>query len=331
MLTQGAPTHRLPATDLLAMYETMLRIRRFEEMVYYLFLQGDMPGTLHLSTGQEAVAVGVCTSLRATDFVTSTHRAHGHAIAKGVGVNALMAELFGKATGCCQGKGGSMHVGDVRVGAVPSLAVVGAGIPIAAGLALAFKLRKTDQVAVCFFGDGATNEGTFHEGINMAAIWDLPIVFVCENNQYGASTHVSKVMKVANVADRAAAYGIPGVVVDGNDVLAVHEVTVEAVARARGGSGPTLLECKTYRHGGHSRSDPGSYRPEEEVAYWKTRDPIKLYREWLAGQRRVGEAELAAVHVRVEQQIDDAVEYARSSPDPGPELAIRHVYWEGSA
>src|SRR5579864_6504586 len=210
MLKEGMPALGLAHTELIALLEMMLRIRRFEESVHYLFLQGDMPGTIHLYTGQEAVAVGVCAALHADDYMTSTHRPHGHALAKGVSVNALMAELFGKATGCCRGMGGSMHVGDMRVGAVPSIAVVGASIPIAAGLALACKLQQTGQVAVCFFGDGAANEGAFHEGINMAAIWSLPVVFVCENNLYGASTHVSQVMKLANVADRAAAYGIPG-------------------------------------------------------------------------------------------------------------------------
>jgi acetoin:2,6-dichlorophenolindophenol oxidoreductase subunit alpha len=327
MLTQQTPAFGLADADLVALYEVMLRIRRFEESVYYLFLQGDMPGTIHLYTGQEAIAAGVCAHLRAEDYITSTHRAHGHAIAKGVSVKAMMAELFGKATGCCRGKGGSMHVGDMSVGAVPSLAVVGAGIPIAAGMALAFKMRGIGQVAVCFFGDGAANEGTFHEGINMASIWDLPVVFVCENNLYGASTHVSKVMKVPNVADRAAAYGIPGVIA-GNDVLAVHEAMAAAVARARAGDGPTLLECKTYRFGGHSRSDAGAYQPKEEVAEWKAQDPVKIQRARLLDRGLIDEAQLAGIEARVEQEMADAIEYARLSPEVTPDDVLRHVYWE---
>ena len=242
-----------------------------------------------------------------------------------------MAELFGKATGCCGGKGGSMHVGDIRVGMVPSIAVVGAGIPIAAGIALAFKQQKTDRVAVCFFGDGAANEGVFHEGINMAAIWDLPVVYVCENNQYGASTHISKVMKVANVADRAAAYGIPGVVVDGNDVMAVHTAATAAVGRARTGGGPTLLECKTYRYAGHSRSDPGSYRSKEEVAQWKDRDPLLIHRRRLLAEGSIDEAGLAAIEARVEREIEDAVGAARAAPEPVPSGLLHHVYAEAGS
>ena len=312
-------------TDAVAIYQMLVRIRRFEERVHYLFLEGNMPGTIHLSTGQEAVAVGICSCLRIDDWITSTHRAHGHAIAKGVPIPAMMAELFGKATGCCGGKGGSMHVADIRVGMVPSIAVVGAGIPIAAGIALAFKQKNTDRVAVCFFGDGAANEGVFHEAINMAAIWDLPAVFVCENNHYGASTHVSKVMKVANVADRAAAYGIPGVVVDGTDVQAVQAATLEAVTRARQGRGPTLLECKTYRYAGHSRSDPGNYRPQEEVAHWKELDPIVLQRRRIIEQRLIDEAGVTALEAQVEQEIEDAVVAARAAPDAEPEQLLRHV------
>jgi len=212
---------QLTKDRLLWMYERMLKIRRFEEEAHLLFLQGELPGTLHLYSGQEAVAVGVCAALRPDDYITSTHRPHGHALAKGISPNALMAELFARTTGCCRAKGGSMHVGDIDVGMVPAIAIVGAGIPIAAGIGLAFKRLGTDRAVACFFGDGASNEGAFHEGLNVAAIWDLPVIFVCENNLYGASTHVSQVMRVEHVADRAAAYGMPGVVVDGMDVLAV--------------------------------------------------------------------------------------------------------------
>ena len=259
---------------LLEMFEAMFLIRHFEDRIYYLFLQGIMPGTIHLYQGEEAIAVGVCSNLRKDDVITSTHRPHGHAIAKGVSITTLMAELFGKTTGCCRGRGGSMHVGDLEVGALPAIAIVGGNIPIAVGVALAFKFQKSDRVSACFFGDGASNEGTFHEAINMAAIWDLPVIFICENNFYGASTHVSKVMKIANIADRAMAYGIPGKIVDGNDAIAVYQAVRKAVERARSGQGPTLIECKTYRHGGHSRSDAGHYRPKNEKEEWLKKDPI---------------------------------------------------------
>jgi TPP-dependent pyruvate/acetoin dehydrogenase alpha subunit len=252
----------------------MLTIRRFEERCNYLFMQGRIPSTLHLYIGQEAVATGVCAHLTPDDYALSTHRPHGHAIAKGVSPQAIMAELFAKKTGCCQAKGGSMHVGDVSVGMFPAIAIVGANIPIAAGVGLAAKRLGTDRVAVAFFGDGAANEGAFHEGLNMAAIWDLPVVYVCENNLYAASTPVSTAFRIEDIADRAAAYGMPGVVVDGNDVEAVHEAAGEAIARARRGEGPTLIECKTYRLCGHSRSDPRTYRSKEEEAAWETKDPI---------------------------------------------------------
>ena len=259
---------------LLDMYRMMLTIRRFEERCNYLYMQGRIPSTLHLYIGQEAVATGVCAHLRPDDYALSTHRPHGHAIAKGVAPRAIMAELFAKSTGCCRAKGGSMHVGDISVGMVPAIAIVGGNIPIASGLALAAKRLGTDRVAVCFFGDGATNEGAFHEGMNMAAIWDLPVVFVCENNLYAASTSVSVTFKIEDIADRAAAYGMPGVVVDGNDVVAVYEVAGQAIARARRGEGPTFIECKTYRLCGHSRSDPRTYRSKEEEAQWEAKDPI---------------------------------------------------------
>jgi len=311
---------------LLWMYETMLKIRRTEEELHLLFLQGELPGTVHLYTGQEAVATGVCAHLRKDDYITSTHRPHGHAIAKGVPLKALIAELFGRVTGCCRGKGGSMHVGNIHVGAVPAIAIVGASIPIAAGLALACKRLGTDRVVACFFGDGASNEGAFHEGLNMAAIWDLPVIFVCENNLYGASTHISKVMRVKHIADRAVAYGMPGVVVDGMDVLAVYDAIGEAVARARAGQGPTLVECETYRYMGHSRSDPGHYRPKEEVEAWLARDPIPRLRTRLLEERLVTPGELEAMEQRVERELEEAVAFARSSPEPRPEETLEDVY-----
>ena len=266
----------------LDLYRRMQLIRRFEERVYLLYLQGELPGTLHQSQGQEAVAVGICDVLRRTDWITSTHRPHGHALAKGVDVNAAMAELYGKATGCCGGKGGSMHLGDPSVGMLPAIAIVGGGNTVVTGLGLAFKLMRTDQVAVCFFGDGATNEGAFHEGLNFAAVQHLPIVFACENNLYGASTPFHQISLVPDVASRAAAYGVRGEIVDGMDVLAVREAAVRAVSDARAGDGPVLLEFKTYRFAGHSRGDVRGYRSREEEAEWKARDPIVRLRERLA-------------------------------------------------
>ena len=321
----------MPETDvpLLDMYRTMLTIRRFEEECNYLFMQGRIPSTLHLYIGQEAVATGVCAHLGQSDYMLSTHRPHGHAIAKGVSPKAIMAELFAKKTGCCQGKGGSMHVGDMRVGALPAIAIVGANIPIGAGLALAAKQRRTGQVTVTFFGDGAANTGAFHEGINMAAIWGVPVVYVCENNLYGASTPFSKVSRVVNVADRAAAYGIPGVVVDGMDVEAVYQAAGEAIARARQGLGPTLVECKTYRYVGHSRSDPRNYRSKEEEAFWQQQDPIPRLAVRLKACGLTTDEELALLDKEIQLQIEEAVAYAEASPSPDPADALEHVFYEG--
>ena len=311
---------------LAGLYRQMLLIRRFEETVYYLFLEGEIPGTLHQYQGQEAVAVGICDALRPTDWITSTHRPHGHALAKGVTPRAAMAELYGKATGCCMGKGGSMHLGDPAVGMLPAIAIVGGGNTVVTGLGLAFALRRTDQVAVCFFGDGASNEGAFHEGMNFAAVRRLPIVFVCENNLYGASTPFGAVSALVDVADRAAAYGIPGHVVDGMDVVAVREAGALAVANARAGDGPSLLECKTYRFVGHSRSDARGYRAAEEEAVWKERDPIPRLRSALVEPASVGPDVVETIEREVEATIEDAVEFARASPDADPQEALTDVY-----
>jgi pyruvate dehydrogenase E1 component alpha subunit len=309
------------------MYHTMLTIRRFEERCNQLFMQGRIPSTLHLYIGQEAVATGVCANLRKDDYVLSTHRPHGHAIAKGVSINSIMAELHAKATGCCKGKGGSMHVGDICVGSLPAIAIVGANIPIAAGLALASKRLGSDRVAVAFFGDGAVNEGAFHEGINMAAIWQLPVVYVCENNLYGASTHISKVSRLENVADRAAAYGIPGVIVDGMDVEAVYRVAGEAITRARRGGGPTLVECKTYRLVGHSRSDPRTYRTKEEEAFWQAKDPIPTLAGRMKERGLVTDEQLAAVDREVMAAVDASVAFAEASPYPEPTDTLTDVFY----
>ena len=300
---------------LLGLYEKLVLIREFEERVKFLFLEGTMPGTIHQCQGQEATAVGVCAALRSDDFITSTFRGHGHALAKGLGVQEMLDELFGASTGCCKGKGGSMHMGNMDRGMVPGIAIVAGGIPLAAGMALAFKLQRRPQVVACFFGDGAVAEGAFHEGVNMAALWNLPVVLVCENNLYGASTRIDKVMKNPCVADRAAAYGFRGETVDGNDVLAVLAAAQRAVAECRAGQGPVLLELLTYRRTGHSRRDACHYQPKDERETWFARDPIERYAVQLA-ERGVTPADLAAVRARVEQQIAAAVAIAQRAPQP---------------
>ncbi len=304
----------------------MIRCRAFEDRVSYLFLQGRMPGTIHQAQGQEACAVGVCSALRSSDMITSTHRPHEHAVARGLPVKSLMAELFAKKTGCCKGKGGSMHLGDADFGMLPAIAIVGGGIPLAVGYALAFRQLETKNVVACFFGDGATNIGSFHESVNMAAIWDLPVVFVCENNKYGASTAVEKVMRVAHVSERASAYGIPGFTVDGNDVEAVYGATLEAVDRAREGQGPTLLELETYRFAGHSRSDPGHYRAPGEMEKWKERDPIVNYEKRLLESGALTMGRIEEIKAEAERELDAAVEFAEQSPSPEPEDCLEDVY-----
>ena len=319
-------TANLPKEKLVEMYRMMVKIRLFEEKVFELYAQNLVPGTIHLYTGQEAVAVGVCSALRKDDYITSTHRGHGHCIAKGADVKRVMAEILGKKTGYCKGKGGSMHIADFSIGVLGATAVVGAGIPIAAGAGLSIKLRRKDQVVACFFGDGASNQGTFHEGINMAAIWQLPVIFVCENNLYAMGTRQSLAMRIENIADRAAAYGIPGVVVDGNDVLAVYEAALKAAERGRRGEGSTLIECKTYRHRGHSRVDPAKYRPKEEVEAWLAKDPIKRFREKLIQSNILTNIEIQQIDKEVAAEIEKAVKYAMESPYPAPQEALEDVY-----
>jgi pyruvate dehydrogenase E1 component alpha subunit len=314
-------------TSYLRMYRTMLTIRRFEERCNHLYMQGRIPSTLHLYIGQEAVATGVCAHLRPDDYLFSTHRPHGHAIAKGVSLRPIMAELFAKSTGCCKAKGGSMHVGDVNVGMFPAIAIVGGNAPIAAGAALAAKRLTEDRVSVCFFGDGAANEGAVHEAMNLAAIWDLPVVYVCENNLYAASTPLSVAFKVENIADRAAAYGMPGVVVDGNDVEAVHDVAGAAIDRARRREGPTLIEAKTYRLCGHSRSDPRTYRSKEEEALWESKDPIRNLARRLTNLGLATDESLATIEHEVTALIDEAVAFAEESPPPEPAETLEHVFW----
>ncbi len=311
---------------LIDMYRTMVRIRTFEERVSKEFAAGNIPGFVHLYIGEEATATGACANLRPDDYITSTHRGHGHLIAKGGKTDLMMAELYGKETGYCKGKGGSMHIADVDIGILGANGIVGAGIPIAGGAALSAKMRGTDQVAICFFGDGACNTSRFHEGINLASIWKLPVVYIIENNQYAESTSIRYAANIANLADRAAAYGIPGKPIDGNDVLAVYEAVGEAVARARKGEGPTIIECKTYRWHGHYEGDTMTYRTEEEVEGWMKKDPIPRFRRKLIELGVLTEKEADEIDQAMLKELDEAVRFAEESPLPDPEEALEDVF-----
>jgi TPP-dependent pyruvate/acetoin dehydrogenase alpha subunit len=297
----------------------MVLIREFEDGVKYLFLEGSMPGTIHQCQGQEATATGVCAALSENDWITSTFRGHGHALAKGLTVEEMLFELIGAVTGCAKGKGGSMHMGNMDKGMPPAIAIVGGSIPLAAGMALAFKMKHTKQVVACFFGDGAVAEGAFHEGVNLAAIWNLPVLFVCENNFYGASTRIDKVMKTQTIAERAAAYGIQAEQLDGNNVLTVYESAQRAVAACRSGHGPAFLELLTYRRTGHSRRDACHYQPKDEREYWFNRDPIDRFAQALIAREDVREEDLTAIRGRVIQRFNDAVELAKCQVMPPPE------------
>jgi pyruvate dehydrogenase E1 component alpha subunit len=308
------------------MFRKMLQIRLFEEKVFTLYGQNLVPGTIHLYAGEEAVAVGVCSALREDDYITSTHRGHGHCIAKGTDLGRTMAEILGKKTGYCKGKGGSMHIADFSIGMLGATAVVGAGLPIAVGAGLSARLRGKNQVVACFFGEGASNQGTFHESINMASVWKLPIIFVCENNLYAMGTRQSRVMAIENIADRATAYGIPGFVVDGNDVIAVYEATEKAAEKARKNEGPTLIECKTYRIKGHSRVDSAKYRPKAEVEEWLNKDAIKRFKEKLLQASTLTATEIEKIETEVSAEVEKAVKFAIDSPYPAPEEALQDVY-----
>jgi acetoin:2,6-dichlorophenolindophenol oxidoreductase subunit alpha len=320
----------IPADLLEEWYYRMLLIRRFEETINEKFLAGDIPGFVHLYIGEEATGVGVCSALRKTDYITSTHRGHGHTLAKGADVDRCMAELYGRKTGYCKGKGGSMHIADFGIGMLGANGVVGGGFNLAVGAALAVQLRKGDQVAVCFFGDGASNRGTFHEALNMAAVWKLPAVFVCENNQWASTTPLHEATAVTDISVRAVSYAMPSAMVDGNDVFAVYEAAVEAVERARRGEGPTLLECKTYRIKGHFVGDPEQYRTREEViSQMEENDPIKKFLHRVLGAQLMTEEQLAVIEERVTQEIEQAVRFAAESPFPDPQEAFDDVYVEG--
>lgn len=321
------PVDALSAEKLLDMYARMWRIRLFEEQAEYQSSQGKVLGALHTYIGEEAVGVGVCSHLEATDYITSTHRGHGHCISKGADIQKMMAELFGKATGYCKGKGGSMHIADFAVGMLGANGIVAGGFGLATGAGLAAQVRGSGQVAICFFGDGAANRGPFHENINIGAVWRLPVVYVCENNQYAQWTPQKEVTLVTDIASMASAYGIPGVQVDGMDVLAVYEAAGEAIERARRGAGPTLLECKTYRFHGHNFGDPQQYRSREEIAEWsEQRDPIQRFARYLKDEGMLTDEQDAAVQQQVAADIQAAVQFAEQSPFPSDDELYKDVY-----
>lgn len=316
-----------PGPDqLLEMYAAMLRVRLFEERARELYAGGRIPGFIHLSLGQEGVAVGVCAALRRDDYLLSTHRGHGHLIAKGGSLRALMAELYGKATGCCKGKGGSMHIADASVGYLGANGVLTAGCVLAPGVGLSIQMRKTDQVVVAIFGDGAANRGPFHEGVNLAALWRAPVVFVCENNRWASTTAHAVSTAGGSVAARAAGYGIPGVTVDGNEVLAVFGAVAEAVARARRGEGPSLVEAQTIRWLGHYEGDPQLYRGKDEVAEGRSRDPVGRLRQVLEERNLLDAAHAERVEAAVKSEIDDAVAFAETSPLPDARAAFEDLF-----
>lgn len=317
----------IESAKLKEIYTVMVRIRAFEERVILEYRKG-LPGVIHSSIGQEAIPAAVCALLREDDYILSTHRGHGHIIAKGARFDRMMAELFAKETGYCKGKGGSMHIAAVDLNILGATGVVGDGIPIATGVALGCKMRKLDRVAVSFFGDGATSTGAFHEGVGLAAIWDLPVVFVCENNLYALSTPIKTYTKLKDLSDRAKSYGIPGVTVDGNDAIAVARVARKAIENARQGKGPTLIVGNTYRYYGHHAGDPGTaYRSKEEIEEWKKQDPIRRLRNHLIEGKILTESEVEEIQTAVERELDEAVKFAVESPEPRIEMALEDIYY----
>lgn len=321
----------VPRETLIEIYRTMATIRGFEERVARDFRTGEMPGFVHMYVGEEGVAAGVCANLTDDDYITSTHRGHGHCIAKGCSLREMMAELYGRETGLCKGRGGSMHIADFDRGMLGANAIVGGGIALAVGGGLSADVLGTSQVAVSFFGDGAANQGAFHESLNLASIWRLPVVFVCENNQFAESTPAAYATSVEDIATRAASYDIPGVVVDSKDVLEVYEVANVAVSRARAGDGPTLIEAKTFRLRGHFEGDPEKYRDEEEKEALRAFDPIPPFRDRLLRDEIASAEELGAIDQAIADELDEAVDYAKASPWPDPAEIERYVYCEGAA
>jgi acetoin:2,6-dichlorophenolindophenol oxidoreductase subunit alpha len=319
----------LPANQLVEMYRKMVTIRLFEEKIIDLYARGLVPGLAHLYVGEEAIAVGVCANLGDEDYITSTHRGHGHVIAKGAELKYMMAELFGKKTGYCKGKGGSMHIADVAIGILGANGIAGGGLPIAIGAGLSAKMRKTDQVTACFFGDASSNHGTFHESLNFAAVHRLPVIFVCENNTYGISVSQKQHQAIKDISIRAAAYSMPGVTIDGNDVMAVYETTGKAIKRARAGEGPTLIEAKTYRWRGHHEGDPNQgkrYRTMEEIQEWMKKCPIKRFEGKLVSEKILTQPKIKKIWEGVQKEIDDSVEFANQSPFPQPQDLYEDVY-----
>src|SRR5262245_43736555 len=316
-----------PGPDqLLQMYASMLRVRRFEERARELYAAGRIPGFIHLSVGQEGVAVGACSALRRDDYVLSTHRGHGHLIAKGGSLPALMAELYGKRTGCCKGKGGSMHIADASVGYLGANGVLTAGCVIAPGVGLSIQMRRTDQVVLTLFGDGAANRGPFHEGLNLAALWRVPAVSVCENNFWASTTAHERSTAGGSIAARAAGYGIPGATVDGNDVLATHAAVAEAVARARTGGGPSLIEARMTRFMGHYEGDAQAYRSKDEVEQGRRRDPIERLRRHLDERGVLDAGQAARIGAAIEAEIQAAIDFAEASPLPEPHEALEDLF-----
>lgn len=320
------PITDYPETTLLRLYRQMLLVREFELRAIAERRAGLIPGFIHSCVGQEATAVGACAALAPTDVITSTHRGHGHLIAKGGEPKYMMAELAARTTGYCGGKGGSLHMSDFNLGILGANGIVAGGIPIAVGAALAFQQKKEPRVALSFFGDGATNEGAFHEALNLAGLWRLPVIFFCENNLYGEGTPQDKQAPVADLAIRASSYAMPGVTVDGNDVLAVYEATKAAVERARSGGGPTLIEGKTYRQRGHYEGDPMVYRSKAEMDAWKRRDPVGAFRNRLLAEAGLPEDEIIAIEREVQASLDEAVAFASTSPKPVAATALAGVY-----
>lgn len=316
----------LSAEQKIELLRTMLTIRQFEERAKALFFAGAIRGTLHLSTGQEAVAAGACGAIERGDYITSTHRGHGHCIAKGVGCRELLAEILGRATGCCHGRGGTMHVFDVARGVMGTIGVVGGGIPLATGIGLGIQQLESDRVVLCFLGDGSTNEGAFHEALNLAAVWKLPVIYIIENNLVGDTTPLREVVAIDDLAVRSVSYGMPGVVIDGNDVLAVHEAVCPAVTRARAGDGPTLIECKTYRWEGHHLGDPCVYRTKEEVEAWKQRCPVRAFKHRLIEEGVLSEAAWERMEQETQAMMDDAEAFAKGSPEADPGTVLNHVW-----
>ena len=320
---------KVPKGKLLELYTVMIKIRLFEERIVDLYARGLVPGLAHLYIGEEAVAAGACALLREDDFITSTHRGHGHVIAKGAELNPMMAELYGKKTGYCKGKGGSMHIADMKIGILGANGIAGGGLPIAVGAGISAKWRGTDQVTICFFGDAASNNGTFHESLNFASLHKLPVIFVCENNQYGISVHQKQHQPITDIAIRATSYDMPGVIIDGNDVAAVYEAVSKAVRRARAGEGPTLIECKTYRWRGHHEGDPnqgGRYRTKKDIEAWKKKDPLKRLADKLIADKIATKKKLAEIEQKTLKEIDEAVTFANESEFPALEELYDDVY-----